>query len=172
MKKNMLALLILILTVVNLSLTAVMLFLVVPNAKRTDKLITEILSIVELELESPTEQKTSYDITKIEKVELDSIKCNLKMDPNEENPKNHYAEISFSVTVDTKHEDYKAKGGMVATLKPDIKQIVMNNVGQMTLAELNDVNMRKAAKKQILTEIQTLFDSTMIVDCTLDAIAQ
>ena len=53
MKKNMLAVLILLVLVVNLTLTAYMIFTVLPNAKRTDELITKIMQIIDLELESP-----------------------------------------------------------------------------------------------------------------------
>ena len=51
MKKNMLAVLILILIIVNITLTAVMMFTVVPNAKQTDNLITRLMQIIDLELE-------------------------------------------------------------------------------------------------------------------------
>ena len=53
MKKNMLAVLILILTIVNITLTAVLMFTVLPNAKQTDNLITRLMQIIDLELESP-----------------------------------------------------------------------------------------------------------------------
>ena len=61
--------LVLILCVVNLTLSAYIVFTVVPNAQRTDTLITKILQIIDLELESPlpTNINTTYDIENIEK---------------------------------------------------------------------------------------------------------
>ena len=51
MKRNMLAIVILAATLVNIALTALMLFTVVPKAQRTDALIQKICSVIELELE-------------------------------------------------------------------------------------------------------------------------
>ena len=61
----MLTVLVLILCIVNLTLSAYIVFTVVPNAQRTDTLITKILQIIDLELESPTpeeEDTQTYDI--------------------------------------------------------------------------------------------------------------
>ena len=80
MKKNMLAVLILVVLVVNLTLTGYMIFTVVPNAKRTDDLITKIMQIIDLELESPLPENINidYSILDVEKVNLDEMKTNLK----------------------------------------------------------------------------------------------
>ena len=53
MKRNMLAIVILAATLVNIALTALMLFTVIPKAQRTDALIQKICSIIDLELEDP-----------------------------------------------------------------------------------------------------------------------
>ena len=51
MKKNILAILILAATLINLTLTAVCLFVVVPTATKTNNLITKVASILTLEVE-------------------------------------------------------------------------------------------------------------------------
>ena len=48
MKKNILAIIILAATIVNITLSAIMLFTVVPKAQRTDALIQKIVSIIDL----------------------------------------------------------------------------------------------------------------------------
>ena len=53
MKKNMLAIVILAATIVNVVLTALMLFTVIPKAQRTDALIQKICAILDMELENP-----------------------------------------------------------------------------------------------------------------------
>ena len=67
MKKNMLTILVIILCIGNLTLSAYIVFTVVPNAQRTDQLITKILQIIDLELESPlpTDINNTYDISYI-----------------------------------------------------------------------------------------------------------
>ena len=53
MKKNILAIIILAATIVNITLSAIMLFTVVPKAQRTDELIKKIVAVLNLELENP-----------------------------------------------------------------------------------------------------------------------
>lgn len=174
MKKNMLAVLILILTVVNLSLTAFCAFLVIPNAKKTDELITNVLSIIDLELESPLPEdyagKTgSYDITQVEKYVFDELKANLKTG---EDGKAHYAVISASLTINKEHKDYETLQPMVDTMKSDLNTIVINNVKKHTAEELNNPDVAAQVKQDILADVQSLFGSTFICDCTLSYLTQ
>ena len=71
MKKNILAIIILAATIVNISLTAILLFTVVPKAQRTDALIQKIVSILDLELENP--DASDYAEIPFEERELYSI---------------------------------------------------------------------------------------------------
>ena len=52
MKKNIVSIIILALSVANLVLSALLVFTFVPQAKKTDKLITEICSVLKIELDS------------------------------------------------------------------------------------------------------------------------
>ena len=52
MKRNMLSIVILAATLINLTLSAVLIFTVIPKAQRTDALIEKIVAAVELETES------------------------------------------------------------------------------------------------------------------------
>ena len=72
MKKNMLAIVILAATIVNIVLTALMLFTVIPKEQRTDALIQKICTIIDLELEDPDaadyieipfEDRETYNLT-------------------------------------------------------------------------------------------------------------
>ena len=52
MKKSVVSIIILALCVANLVLSALLIFTFVPQAKKTDKLVTEICSVLKLELDS------------------------------------------------------------------------------------------------------------------------
>lgn len=174
MKKNMLAVLILLLTVVNLTLTAMCAFLVIPNAKRTDELITNILSVIDLELESPIANNmapsiTSYDITAVEKYEFEEMKTNLTTGADE---KAHYAIINASLTINKAHNDYETLNPMVATMQSDLKAIIINTVKKYTAEELNDADKAADVKAEILSQVQALFGSTFVCDCTLSYLTQ
>lgn len=174
MKKNMLAVLILLLTVVNLTLTAICAFLVIPNAKKTDELITNVLSIIDLELESPIPSEYAgktgnYDITKVSKYEFPEMKANLK---EGEDGKAHYAVINASLTINQEHADYEKLNPMVETMASDLKSIVINNVKKYTAEEMNDPDTATQLKQNILADVQNLFNSTFICDCTLSYLTQ
>ena len=171
MKKNMLAVLILVVLVVNLTLTAYMIFTVVPNAKRTDDLITKILQIIDLELESPlpTDINVSYDIIDVEKVTLEEMTTNLQVGAD---GKTHYAVITGSLTINTKDEDYKTLGPKVVDMTSDIRSYFISETSRYTYEELLTTESKMEVKEKILGDIQALFNSKMIVDITVDYLFQ
>lgn len=171
MKKNMLAVLVLVVCIVNLTLSAYMVFTVIPNAQRTDELITKILQIVDLELESPlpVDINNSYNIEDIEKYELDEMQTNLAMGAD---GKAHFAMINASLTINTAHEDYEKYGPKVETMKADIKSYVIKETSKCTYEELITAETKEAVKAKILEDIQVLFNSKFIVDCTVDFLFQ
>ncbi len=171
MKKNMLSVLIVLLCVVNLTLTAYMVFTVVPNAQRTDTLITKILQLIDLELESPlpTDINVDYSIDDVEKYVLDEITCNLTKG---EDGKAHYAKVNASLTINTTNKDYERLNPKVEMMKTDITSIVNTRVSQFTFEELSMIETKTQVKEKILEDVQSLFNSRFIVDVTVDWLIQ
>lgn len=164
MKKNLMSVLILALLVVNLVLTAITMISIVPSAKKSNALITEICTALDLELASgrnanlsnvPIENLVPYALT-------DTITVNLR---NSEDGSEHYAIISIVLSLDNSNEDYKklGEGGIVTgTYDSNIKSIVNDVVRTYTYEEIR--NEPKRAQKDILEKLQGFFDSNMIVD--------
>ena len=82
MKKNLMSVLILALVVVNLVLTAIITITIVPQTKKSNELINQVCSAINLELQSgevsdisaiPVDQLDVYDLP-------DSLTINLKSD--------------------------------------------------------------------------------------------
>lgn len=171
MKKNMLAVLILILTIVNITLTAVLMFTVLPNAKQTDNLITRLMQIIDLELESPLPSgaSTSWNIADVEKYDLEEMQTNLAKGTDN---KTHYAQIRASLTINTADKDYKELGPKVDTMKSDIRSYIISETARCTFEELTTQEKKDEVKQRILTDIQTLFGSRFIVDVTVDYLIQ
>ncbi|MCR5204792.1 MAG: flagellar basal body-associated FliL family protein [Lachnospiraceae bacterium] len=171
MKKNMLTILVIILCVVNLTLSAYIVFTVVPNAQRTDNLITRIMQIIDLELESPLPPNinNTYDIENIEKYELEDMTTNVAAGSD---GKAHFAKITASLTINNADEDYAKLNPKVETMKSDITSIIKTNVSKYNNEQLGTPEVKKAVKEQIVTDIQTLFNSTFIVDVTVDYLIQ
>ena len=170
MKKNMLTVLVLILCIVNLTLSAYIVFTVVPNAQRTDNLITRILQIIDLELESPLPQNinTTYDIENVEKYEIEDMTANIASSDG----KAHFAKITASLTINNADADYAKLNPKVETMKSDIVSIIKANISTYNNEQLSDPETKKAVKEKILLDIQTLFNSKFIVDVTVDYLIQ
>ena len=57
MKKNIFSVIITVLTVVNVVLTAIMFFIMVPTFNKTNNLITQVASVLNLELDGDSDAK-------------------------------------------------------------------------------------------------------------------
>jgi flagellar FliL protein len=162
MKKNILSIVILALIVVNLVLTAIMMFSVVPASKKTNALVTQICSVLDLELEAnetgteetsiPIDQIATYDIE-------DQFTVNLKKDVD---GKDHFAVFSVTLSMDTKNDGYKSYGETIAEKESLIKSEINDVVSGFTLdeAQLN----REGLQASLCTRLQEMFDSDFIIN--------
>lgn len=158
MKKNMLAIVILAATLVNVALTALMLFTIIPKAQRTDALIQKICAIIDLELEDPnaadyvevpfTDRET-YHLT-------DKITVNLKR--AEGSSKNPYAQIEVTLMLNKKADSYKDVQPLLESYESVIRNIVSEEISKYTTDEL-DAN-KDVIQKTVRTKLSTEFGTT------------
>lgn len=155
MKKNLLSVIILVLLVVNLALTSILMFSILPETKKTDKMITDICSILDLELNGDAEQTPIEDLVFYDFAE--EMIVNFKPDTD---GKAHYAVVSISIAMDSKHEDYKNYGETISEKESLMKNVIIGVIGQYTCEEGQaDMEGMKAA---ILKELQDMFGSRFI----------
>lgn len=173
MKKNMLTVLVLVLTIVNLSLSAFIVFTVVPNIKRTDELVINVAKLVGLELEDKfpePEEIQDYEIKDLESFALPDLRVNLKAGAD---GKTHYAQISnCSISMNTEHDDYGDLSPKLETLKSNITQVITSEVGKYTYEEISDVSKKDQIRTDILGRIQDeVFQSKFVVNFTMDILS-
>ena len=158
MKKNMLAIVILAATLVNIALTALMLFTVVPKAQRTDALIQKICSIIELELEDPNaadyaeipfEDRETYNLA-------NKMTINLKRAEGES--KSPYAQIEVTLMLNKKAKSYETIQPLLVNYENIIRNIVSEEVSKYTTHELD--GNKEAIQKMIQTRLCTEFGNT------------
>lgn len=164
MKKNLMSVLILALLVVNLVLTAITMISIVPSAKKSNELISEVCTALDLELASgrsanlssvPIENRVPYTME-------GTLTVNLR---NSDDSEGHYAIVSIVLSLDNSNEDYEklGKNGIEAHVyDSNIKNIVNDVVHTYTIEEIN--NERDRAEKEILERLQGFFDSNVVVD--------
>ena len=170
MKKNMIAVLILALTFVNVAMTALMMLSVYPQAQKTNELIGKIAGAIDLELSSG--QLTDASTIPIEDIETyaiaDTMTINLKPDDGEDGDK-HVAMVSIVLSLNTKDDEYSDKQPMLATNEGLVRNVINRVISSHTLTELRDDQM--AVQNEILKELQATFDSEFIVDVGFSSIS-
>ncbi|MDY6356172.1 MAG: flagellar basal body-associated FliL family protein [Catonella sp.] len=165
MKKNMLTIVAIALSFINVVLTAVIVFSVVPTMQKTNSLITQVASIIDLEVSgSDTGQKT-VNIADLDTVAYtNALTINLKSTDGDD--ANHYAVVDQIILyLDKTAKDYSTIQPSMANFEGKVDEIVTNQLSQYTKDEVN--NNREAIKNAILTSIQEQFGTETIVDVSL-----
>ncbi len=154
MKKNMLTVIILALCLVNTILSALMVFVVVPTSQKTDKLISQVASVIHLELEGDT--SSQIDIANIETYKIEEAKTmNLK---TSENGKEHYAVMDYvSLSINKASEDYERLQPLLETQNSAIMDIVDSVMSKYTYEDA--INNREQMKEELLDELKKHFGS-------------
>ena len=160
MKKNLMSVLILALVFVNIILTAVLAFSIIPSVKKTNQLVDTISSAISLELEGGKQNKSSsVPMSQIATYDLeDDMTINFKQG---EDDKAHYVVLKASISMDTKSDGYKEYGEKISEKESIIKNEINNVVSSYTYEEFRD--NQQEVQDEILSNLQGLFDSDFIV---------
>ena len=164
MKKNLLSILILALVLVNLVLNIVMIFSVLPAANKTNKMVTQICSILDIELAADEEESAKVSMDKLSVYELSegaTMTMNFK---GGEDGKAHYLVTSVSISMNTENEGYKKYGATISEKESIIKGEINNVVSSYTMEEYQ-VDAA-GIREEIVRNLQEMFDSDFIVDVT------
>lgn len=166
MKKNILTIIILAATLVNLTLTAMIIFTFIPYVNRANDLVVRIVQALDLELESP-EAKEEAAGYKIEDTESKAIfsgeRANLQI--GADGKATHYAEVTASMLINKEHDDYKEKNPLIDVNISQIEDFILTEINQYS----NDTLLlnKEKIEKAVLEKLQNYFESTFIVKVTI-----
>jgi flagellar FliL protein len=172
MKKNILTVVVIALCLINLALSAVIVFSIVPMANRTNDLITQVASVINLELEDPSAEKITTDVPVADRETLEAIggdseiTVNLKADGSGSNHVAMYDTITL--TVNKASEDYKTVTGLISTNSTYITECVTTSLAKRTLEELQNDTDRSELKADIIQQLNQYFDTDMICDVVVN----
>ena len=167
MKKNLISILILALMVVNLVLTAIMMFSVMGTAKKTGALVSNIASVLSIEL-TPSEEKEddgTVSIVDAEHVDTEEMLIALKKGSDD---KTHFVQVVASVYMNKKHEDYETLNAAVSANVSIIQDIINRVFTQYTIEDAQ--SNTETIKAEILKQIQETYGSTFIYMVTFSKI--
>lgn len=159
MKKNLMTVIILALVVANFVMTAVMMFIILPQTQKANEMITRVCEAIDLELNSgaatglsnlPIEQIENYDVAAGE-----SITVNLK--------DGGYAVVSVSISVNNESDIYKDNEGTayLSTKEAIIKDSIIEIVGNYSKEELNA--SKDDMRAELLKELKKTFGADYVV---------
>ncbi len=171
MKKNLISIVILALLIVNIVLTSIMMFSVVSTNKKTAALVTDIASAISLELgDDAEEEAVTVPMDQTEPYTISDLTIILKKGVSEDGTveeKDHVAILSVTLSMNTKHKDYKTYGADLSTREDLIKGQIIEAVSQYTVDEIKE--NQKMVTDDILNRIQKLFDSDFIFDVSFSS---
>ena len=165
MKKNMISIVILALMIVNVVLTAIMMFSVTGTAKKTSALVDNIATAMSLELaasDGSEAEKPSVPLSDIATYSISEkmtipLKIELNADGKEEL---HYFISNITLSMNTKADGYKDYGEDLLNWENLIKAEIEKVIQSHTLSEVR--NNQDQVREEILESIQRLFESEFI----------
>lgn len=159
MKKNLMTLIILALVVVNFIMTAIMMFIMIPQTQKANEMIEKVCEAIDLELNSgaatglsnlPIDRIETYDVATGE-----TITVNLKG--------GGYAVVSVSISVDNESETYTENEGtaLLSTKESIIKDAIIKTIGNYTKEELGE--SRADMEAELLKTLKKTFGADYVV---------
>lgn len=164
MKKNLLTVLILALLVVNIVLTCVLMFSVIGTNQKTAQLVSNIATVMNLELTVPGEEEPEEPISLADTAEhklTNSMTIPLASEAADGgSSKERYIMFDVALMMNMTHEDYKTYGETIGDRESMIEDVITTVVTSHTETECR--NDLEGIKEEILEQLQELFQSDFI----------
>lgn len=158
MKKNLMSILILALLVVNIALTAIMMFSVMGAMKSTTSLVGKIAAVLDLELNLDTEGE---EVAIADSVPFDIATMTIPLKgEGTENEDQHYAMVAVSIQMDKKNKDYKTYSESLTANESMIKGEIIEVISSHTVEEFR--NDTDGIRQEILSRLQRMYNSDFI----------
>lgn len=167
MKKNLLGILILGLTFVNLIVSGITLFSVFSTNQKTAKVVADVADAISIDLGTGSSDSSStVKEVPIENIETYAIpeKLTIALKPSEGEDgtlEEHYCMASIFFSIDTKDPDYKKYGATVEANDNLLRSIVTETFAQYTVdeARLN----REEIRREILRKVQEKYSGSEFI---------
>ncbi|MDD4112084.1 MAG: hypothetical protein PHC56_03505 [Herbinix sp.] len=159
MRKNILTIIILAMCLINIVLSAILIFVMVPNVNKSTALVNKVAQIIDLELESPDDAIANIAVSDIETHLIEEkLTCLLAKSDDED----HYAVLYLSLSVNKTHDDYLDLQPYIGQYENDMKEIVTDEFAKYTIDEARLV--KDKIKDQVKIRIQELFKSDFVIN--------
>lgn len=166
MKKNILTIVIMAATLINLVLSAVLVFAVMPAMNKTSALVDKVASVIDLEIEDANAEDQEYtmqDLQVIENAYESTLNINLAKDEGDD--ANHYAQLTgWTLSLNSNAEDFSDINDMITTNKVYVDDIVKETISSYTVTTLDSAKVRT----EIVKKIQAKYNTKATVEISLN----
>ncbi len=158
MKKNLITVLIFALCLINLVFNILLVFVFMPSANKTNKLITDIAKVLDLELASQkSEEESSVDVSNLDQYQLEQGNAiNLAAD---DSGSIHVLQYGLTINMNKTAEDYEKVSLDVAASSSLIYDLCRDVMGKYTYAQVIDTTTQNEIKEKLLTELKKIFNT-------------
>ena len=163
---------ILALLIVNIVLTAIMMFSVTSTNQKTADLVGDIASAISLDIQGVGGGAASVSLENTETYTIADMQIALKKSVDENGvpvEEDHFAKISVVISMDKTHEDYATYSGQISGYDTMISDAVSQTVSNYTEEECR-ASFTSDIRNEMLTSIQNLFQSKVVYGITLSNI--
>jgi flagellar FliL protein len=164
MKKNILTVVIMAATVINLVLTIVLVFSVMPAMNKTSNLIDKVASVIDLEIEDKSKDE-EYTMADLEPLDLPyDEKQTWSFTMAEGSEEKHYVQLTgITLSLNMKAEDFENLKTQISTNPVYAKDLVKKTITAYTFDEFDQTK----ACKECVKKLQEMYDTKAIVDVIL-----
>lgn len=164
MKKNILTIVIMAASLINLVLSAVLIFSVMPAMNKTSNLVDKVASVIDLEIEDAEDEAEDYTIEDLLTYSIDyeqSLKINLLKEADGEA---HYALLdAIVVSYNSTADDYSKISETIATTDVYVQDIVKETIAEYGFSNIDETKVRQEAVKKLREK----YNTKCIVDISL-----
>ncbi len=156
MKKNILTIIIMAASLINLVLSAVLIFSVMPAMNKTSNLVDKVASVIDLEIEDKNDEAQEYTIADLITHPID-YETSLKINPQKEaDGEAHYAILDgIVVSFNSKAEDYDDIYNSITTTDIYVQDIVKETIAEYSYSTIDETKVKQEAVKKIQEKYNT-----------------
>ncbi len=166
MKKNLITVIILAICIINLVFNIILMFVFLPSANKTNKLITDIAAVLDLEIASQTAGDSAFDVSNLVAVQLESDTINLASDGSDAS---HYVQYELTINLDKTAADYDKVSANITASSSIVYDATRDIVAQYTYEQVKDVEVQRKIKEDILASLKETFNTECIYSISFNS---
>lgn len=159
MKRNLISIIVLVLTLINICISAITLFSVITTNQKTAKIVGQVASVMSIDLGTGAGATDDVVVSvPIENIETYSIPDKMTLELKSTDGESHYAVVSVFFSMNNTAKDYKKYGSTVSANELIFKSIIKDEFSKYTIDEARV--SQDQIRANILKEVQNKYSGS------------